>query len=91
MTVTNVPGPQTTLYALGCRLEQILPLVPIAADHALGVAIFSYDGNLFFGINAATNAVPDLEQFRCGVEAEIEALRELAAGRSGAGIRSEGQ
>ena len=79
VTVTNVPGPQATLYALGARLREIIPLVPLAADHAVGVAIFSYDGAVVFGINAAADAVPDLDLLRDGIAAEIEALRGLAA------------
>jgi diacylglycerol O-acyltransferase len=79
VTVTNVPGPQSTLYALGCRLREIFPLVPLAAEHAVGVAIFSYDGNVAFGINAATDAVPDLAVLRDGIAAEIHALRDLTA------------
>jgi WS/DGAT/MGAT family acyltransferase len=78
VTVTNVPGPQVPLYALGARLREVLPLVPLAADHALGVAIFSYDGNLFFGINAAADAVPDLVVLRDGISEEIDDLLELA-------------
>jgi WS/DGAT/MGAT family acyltransferase len=78
VTVTNVPGPQTTLYALGARLREIIPLVPLAADHAVGVAIFSYDGNLVFGINAAADAVPDVDVLRDGIGAELGALRRLA-------------
>jgi hypothetical protein len=79
VTVTNVPGPETTLYALGARLREIIPLVPLAAEHALGVAIFSYDGTVVFGINAAADAVPDVGLLRDGIAAEIEAMRDLAA------------
>jgi hypothetical protein len=79
VTVTNVPGPQMTLYALGARLREIIPLVPLAADHAVGVAIFSYDGTVVFGVNAAADAVPDLDVLRDGIAAEIDALRSLAA------------
>jgi NADPH-dependent 2,4-dienoyl-CoA reductase/sulfur reductase-like enzyme len=79
LTVTNVPGPQMTLYALGARLREILPLVPLAAEHAVGVAIFSYDGSVFFGINAASDAVPDLDLLRDGIAEEIEALCDLTA------------
>ena len=39
---TNVPGPRETLYALGRRLQEILPYVPIADRVRIGVAIFSY-------------------------------------------------
>jgi diacylglycerol O-acyltransferase len=78
VTVTNVPGPQMRLYALGARLREIIPLVPLAADHAVGVAIFSYDGNVVFGINAAADAVPDIDVLRDGIAAEIAGLRHLA-------------
>lgn len=78
VTVTNVPGPQLTLYALGARLREILPLVPLAAEHALGVAILSYDGEVFFGINVGADAVRDLDVLRDGIAEEIDALRELS-------------
>jgi diacylglycerol O-acyltransferase / wax synthase len=61
VTITNVPGPTQTLYALGAPLREVHPLVPLAADHAVGVAIVSYDGNLFFGVIADRDTVPDLE------------------------------
>ena len=44
VTITNVPGPQAPLYAFGSRMLAVWPLVPLAAEHAIGVAIFSYDG-----------------------------------------------
>jgi WS/DGAT/MGAT family acyltransferase len=81
VTVTNVPGPQMTLYALGARLREILPLVPLTAEHAVGVAIMSYDGGVFFGINAATDAVSDLDAVQEGIVDELHALRDLAARR----------
>jgi diacylglycerol O-acyltransferase len=87
VTVTNVPGPQLTLYALGAPLREILPLVPLAADHAVGVAILSYDGGVFFGINVAANAVPDLDVLRDGIEDEIEKLRSLATDASEVRLR----
>jgi WS/DGAT/MGAT family acyltransferase len=78
VTVTNVPGPQITLYGQGARLREIIPLVPLAAEHAVGVAILSYDGGVCFGINVAADAVPDLDVLREGIEAELDALREAA-------------
>jgi diacylglycerol O-acyltransferase / wax synthase len=78
VTVTNVPGPQLPLYAHGARLREILPWVPLAAEHAVGVAILSYDGGLFFGVSVGAEAVPDLEILRDGIAAELDELRELA-------------
>ena len=56
VTVTNVPGPQLPLYAFGARMEEVWPLVPLAAEHSLGVAVASYDGKVFFGLNADERA-----------------------------------
>ena len=61
VTITNVPGPQQTLYSFGCPLREIHPLVPLAADHAVGAAVLSYDGSVFFGVVADPDAVPDLD------------------------------
>jgi diacylglycerol O-acyltransferase len=52
LVVTNVPGPQLPLYLLGRRLQAIYPLVPLAANTALGIAVISYDGGMGFGLNA---------------------------------------
>jgi len=69
VTVTNVPGPQQTLYAHGSALREIHPLVPLAAEHAVGVAILSYDGIAFFGVVADPDAVPDLDVMLDGMRA----------------------
>ena len=61
VTITNVPGPQQTLYAFGAAMREVHPLVPLAAEHAVGVAIVSYDGNAFFGVVADRDAVGDLD------------------------------
>ena len=44
------PGPQFPLYLLGRRLAALYPLVPLAENTALGVAIMSYDGSIDFGL-----------------------------------------
>jgi WS/DGAT/MGAT family acyltransferase len=79
LTVTNVPGPQAPLYAFGARMEEVLPLVPLAAGHALGVAVVSYDGGVFFGLAGDERAMPDLDIFARGIETALEELRALAA------------
>jgi WS/DGAT/MGAT family acyltransferase len=78
VTVTNVPGPQFPLYYLGSRVEEIWPLVPIAAEHSVGVAVFSYDGRLYFCINADRDSVRDIDVLASGISCSIEELRQLA-------------
>ena len=58
---TNVPGPQQPLYAMGRRLVEIIPYVPIATTLRTGIAIFSYCGTVTFGITGDFAATPDLE------------------------------
>lgn len=78
VTITNVPGPPSTLYGLGAPLRRVIPQVPIFSGHAVGIAVVSYDGNVTFGLNADRETVPDLAVLREGIEAELAALSELA-------------
>lgn len=75
VTVTNVPGPQLSLYAFGARMLHADALVPLAAEHAVGVAVLSYDGELSFGLIADRDAVPDIDVLARGIAASIEELR----------------
>jgi WS/DGAT/MGAT family acyltransferase len=79
LTVTNVPGPQRPLYAFGCQLRELQPVVPLAADHAVGVAVFSYDGLVTFGINADADSVPDLAEIAYGIKDGVHELLALTA------------
>lgn len=49
-------------------------------NQALGVALFSYDGGLFWGLNADWDAVPDLHDFAEALAVDFEALRKAAQG-----------
>jgi diacylglycerol O-acyltransferase / wax synthase len=82
LTVTNVPGPQQTLYVLGAPLLEIHPLVPLAAEHALGIAVLSYDGNVYFGAVADPDAVPDLDVVTSALKESVEDLLEFSRARS---------
>jgi WS/DGAT/MGAT family acyltransferase len=81
---TNVPGPQQPLYGLGRRLIEIIPYVPIATSLRTGISIFSYCGQMTFGITADYATNPDIDVLANGIE---EGLRELtkAAQRHRAG------
>jgi diacylglycerol O-acyltransferase / wax synthase len=75
VTVTNVPGPQMPLYAFGAQLREVHPVVPLAAEHAVGIAIFSYNGLVTFGVIADSESTPDLGVLASGIEEGIEELR----------------
>ena len=74
LVVTNVPGPQFPLYMLSHRLQAMYPMVPLAENQALGIAIMSYDGQLNFGLNADFDAIDDLEALADDLRASIEEL-----------------
>lgn len=78
LTITNVPGPTRPLYAFGARMEEVLPLVPLAADHAVGIAVVSYNGRVFFGLSGDSRAAPDLDVLREEIEDSIAELRGIA-------------
>jgi WS/DGAT/MGAT family acyltransferase len=78
LTITNVPGPPTTLYSLGAPMRRVVPLVPIFAGHAVGIAAASYDGELSFGLNGDRAAVPDLDVLRRGIADSLDELLRFA-------------
>ena len=61
--MTNVPGPQFPLYMLGREMEAIVPVAFLPENHALAVAIMSYNGKLDFGLLGDYDAMQDLERF----------------------------
>jgi diacylglycerol O-acyltransferase len=65
---TNVPGPRHRLSFLGRDVEQMLPYVPIADRVPIGVAMFTYDGQLTFGVTA-DHDVTDLDVLVDGIAA----------------------
>jgi WS/DGAT/MGAT family acyltransferase len=78
ITITNVPGSPRRLYAFGTPMVDVVPIVPLAAEHALGIAIVSYAGGLTFGLYADRATVPDLDVLRDGILTSLHELAELA-------------
>jgi WS/DGAT/MGAT family acyltransferase len=79
LTITNVPGPQIPLYAHGALLREVHPVVPLAAAHSIGIAIFSYNGLVTFGVIADRDSTPDIDLLTDGLEAGIDELLALVA------------
>jgi diacylglycerol O-acyltransferase / wax synthase len=78
LVVTNVPGPQVPLYLLGRPMRAFYPVVPLAHNQALGIAIMSYDGRLAFGLLGDYDAMPDLEVLADDLRDAIAALSRAA-------------
>jgi diacylglycerol O-acyltransferase / wax synthase len=81
LIVTNVPGPQVPLYLAGARMLAAYPLVPLFSNQGLGIALFSYDGKLFWGLNADWDTLPDVDRFAAAIEESFAELRTAAQQR----------
>ena len=78
LVVTNVPGPQVPLYMLGRELLAIYPMVPLAENTALGVALMSYNGHVFCGLSSDFDAIPDLDDLAEDIAGAVRAMRDAA-------------
>jgi hypothetical protein len=76
---TNVPGPQQPLYLAGHRMLEAFPFVPLGGSVRIGVAIFSYDGSISFGVTGDLDGADDIDVLTGGIEASIAELLEADA------------
>lgn len=81
LMVTNVPGPQCPLFLLGARIDELYPWVPLFENQGLAIALFSYDGKLFWSIGADWDLVPDVDVFVACLDEGFRELRQAAARR----------
>jgi diacylglycerol O-acyltransferase len=88
LLVTNIPGPQQPLYALGRRLERLYPIPVLGGDRALAVAVTSYDGTVSFGLLSDLDALPDVQDVADGIDASLVELQAQANGELGLGRKA---
>jgi diacylglycerol O-acyltransferase / wax synthase len=74
LVVTNVPGPQFPLYAAGARMLEMFPVVPLSKNQSVSIGITSYDGGVYYGLNADRDAMTDVDGLASMIE---ESLAEL--------------
>ena len=80
MLVTNIPGPQFPLYVVGHKMHTVFPIAFLPKDHALAIAIMSYDGHMNFGLLGDYDAMDDLDELAQAIEDALAELVALAAG-----------
>jgi len=78
MIVTNVPGPQFPLYVLGREMLQAIPVAFLPENHALAIAIMSYNGQMNFGLLGDFDALPDIDEIGASIAEELANLVSLA-------------
>ena len=90
LIVTNVPGPQFPLYILGREMEEIVPIAFLPENHALAIAIMSYNGKVDFGLLGDYDAMADIESVGGHVEESLDALLRAARKQSEKSARANG-
>jgi diacylglycerol O-acyltransferase / wax synthase len=78
LIVTNVPGPQFPLYILGRELQDLFPVAFLPRNHALAIAIMSYNGGLDFGLLGDYDAMDDIDFVAERIEASLDELVKAA-------------
>jgi WS/DGAT/MGAT family acyltransferase len=71
---TNVPGPQQPVQTLGRRMIASYPFVPVIGSVRVVVAIFSYDGGLYFGVTGDYDGAPDIDVLTEGISRGMDDL-----------------
>lgn len=81
LVVTNAPGPQQPVYAAGAQLAEVYPVLPLSHKQALAIGVTSYDGTVYFGLNADRDGMVDLEVLASMIDDSIAEL--LTAAQKG--------
>jgi len=84
LIVTNVPGPQMPLYVLGREMEEVFPVAFLPQNHALAVAIMSYNGKVGFGLLADYDSMEDIELLSEGIAGSLAELEQAAGAATAA-------
>ncbi|SEC00930.1 WS/DGAT/MGAT family O-acyltransferase [Rhodococcus koreensis] len=61
LMITNAPGPQMSLYVGGARMLEMYPVSPLLKNQTLSIGLTSYDGNVYYGLNADRDAMADVD------------------------------
>jgi diacylglycerol O-acyltransferase len=84
LIVTNVPGPQFPLYVRGREVLDVFPVAFLPKNHALAIAIMSYNGRMNFGLLGDYDALPDIDVITEGIQESLAELLALARAQAAA-------
>jgi diacylglycerol O-acyltransferase / wax synthase len=78
LVVTNVPGPQIPLFTLGREMEEVYPVIPLSDNTTIGIALFSYNGTIGFGLTGDYDTTRDIGILAEGIEKSTAELLQAA-------------
>jgi len=82
--ISNVPGPQTTLYMNGATILNSYAMTPLANGMGLFIATPSYNGQISFSVTSTREILPDIDFFMQCLRDGLDELLEAASGVSDA-------
>lgn len=74
VVITNVPGPQTPLYVAGAEMLGAYPVLPLTKGMAVTIGLTSYNGGVFFGLNADRDAMDDIDVLTACIPEAVDEL-----------------
>lgn len=75
--LTNVPGPQETLFLAGAPIKEMMFWVPQSGSIGMGISIISYQGQVFCGLISDHKRVPDPDAVIRHLHTEFDNLLHL--------------
>jgi diacylglycerol O-acyltransferase len=78
LLITNAPGTQAQMYVAGTKLLETYAVPPLLNNQVLAVGVTSYNGMLYFGINADREAMSDVDMLPALLTESLEELLEAA-------------
>lgn len=79
VVVTNVPGPQFPLYGAGARMLEVFPVVPLAKGQGVSIGLTSYNGGVYYGLNADRDSMSDVDVLADLIEQSLAELVETVS------------
>lgn len=76
LLITNVPGAQKQMYIAGTKLLESYAVPPLLTNQVLAIAVTSYNGMLYFGINADRDAMSDVDVLPALLRESLDELLE---------------
>ena len=78
VVISNVPGPDFTLYLAGAVVEHMIPIGPVTLDVGLNITCLSYRGWVDVGITTTPEIAKDIDELADAFEPELRALEQAA-------------
>ena len=78
LLITNVPGAQMQMYVAGTKLLETYAVPPLLHNQVLAIGVTSYNGQLYFGINADRDAMSDVDMLPTLLRESLDELLEAA-------------